>query len=387
MIDVASTAKASILARLLHGNAADSDMFARISTARRATFILAIASTKLSDIDGISAAGTNPESIRHTPARDARALMGALKDGESLPASPSGVTSPVVLTRAALSFVNHRKFIVDCGSFHRAGIGEEVLSKAPSASIDTGMAQSDQTVRQLFEAGVARAKAIAKEELVVIAECVPGGTTTALAVLLALGYPAQNLLSGSHIKPNNEAKLALAQRGLRAVATRLNLNSDELPPLFQSQPLLAVSYLGDGMQAYAAGLCQQRDSQGQLTVLAGGSQMLAVFALSQAIGQLKQSKTSTKSQLCHSLVATTKWVAADPHADTPALAAMIGAQYAATFLDFNKSRHAGLRAYEEGHVKEGVGAGAALMLAHLMGQADEATLLEVIDSHYEALIS
>ncbi len=385
MIDLTGRAKAR-LARLIHGKA-DYDMLARISAARQATFILAMAGTKLSDIDGVSAAGTNPESIRHTPARDARALMGALKDGESLPASPSGVTSPVVLTRAALSFINHRKFIVDCGSFHRADIGEEVLIKDPSASIETGLAQSDQTVRQLFEGGVARAKALAKEELVVIAECVPGGTTTALAVLLALGFPAQNLLSGSHIKPNNEAKLALAQRGLRAVAARLKLNLDELPSLFQSQPLLAVSSLGDGMQAYAAGLCRQRDSQGQLTVLAGGSQMLAVFALSQAIGQLEQSKTSTKSKLCHSLVATTKWVAADPHADTPALAAMIDAHYAASFLDLSKSRHAGLRAYEEGHVKEGVGAGAAMMLAHLMGQADEATLLEVIDSYYEALIS
>lgn len=384
MIDLTSRAKAR-LARLIHGKA-DPDMLARISAARRATFILAMAGTKLSDIDGVSAAGTNPESIRHTPARDARALMGALKDGESLPASPSGVTSPVVLTRAALSLINHRKFIVDCGSFHQAGIDEEVLSKTPSASIEAGLAQSDEIVRQLFEAGVARAKALAQEELVIIAECVPGGTTTALAVLLALGFPAQNLLSGSHIKPNNEAKLALAQRGLRAVATRLDLNLDELPPLFQSQPLLAVSSLGDGMQAYAAGLCRQRDSQGQLTVLAGGSQMLAVFALSQAIGQLHH-KTSTKSRLSHSLVVTTKWVAADPHADTPALAAMIGAHYAASFPDFSKSRHAGLRAYEEGHVKEGVGAGAAMMLAHLMGQADEATLLEVIDSYYEALIS
>jgi len=78
-------------------------------------------------------------------------------------------------------------------------------------------------------------------------------------------------------------------------------------------------------------------------------------------------------------------VARDTTADTAALAQLLGAPYVASGLSLSKSQHSGLRAYEEGHVKEGVGAGAALLLASVMAMIDEQTLLTTIDSFYSVL--
>lgn len=364
------TASKSLVAMVHTPQPQDRLLLESIKQSRRATFILALGGTEVSDIAGMSAAGADASAIRHTPARDARALMGALRAGETLPVSPAGVTSPVVLTRAALSFCSHSKLIVDCGSFLPADTGEEILA-GPARSLESGQAQSLETVENLFRAGQRRAHKLEQEELVVLAECVPGGTTTALAVLLALGFPAENLLSGSHPRPNHESKLSLVKKGLSAASQHLNKPRQYL----ERHPLLAVAALGDPMQAYAMGFTTERSKQGKLTVLGGGSQMLAVYALCSRL----------QGGLSHTLVTTTKWVAEDPHGDTKALAALIGAPYAASFPNFVSSRHPGLKAYEAGNVKEGVGAGAAMALAHLMMGVDEATLLHVIDSYYEAL--
>ena len=107
------------------------------------------------------------------------------------------------------------------------GKSNKKLGKGPAESIENGAALSQEIVNELFQAGKDWAVNLANEELVVLAECVPGGTTTALAVLLALGIPAQNLLSGSlpgaNLNFSNQAKIKLTLDGIEAAAKRLNI--------------------------------------------------------------------------------------------------------------------------------------------------------------------
>lgn len=141
------------------------------------------------------------------------------------------------------------------------------------------------------------------------------------------------------------------------------------------------------MQAFAVGFVSQRNSHAgnnntsnnNITILGGGSQMLAVYALA------NQLASNQAQQLNNIMVATTKWVAQDKFAQTAKLARLVDAPFVASHFALTESGHAGLRAYEEGHVKEGVGAGATILLANLLARIDEPTILQTIDSFYTAL--
>ena len=93
------------------------------------------------------------------------------------------------------------------------------------------------------------------------------------------------------------------------------------------------------------------------------------------------------------VLATTRWVSADPTADLSGLASAIEPQfggfeiaYLAANLDFSASRYAPLRLYEQGYVKEGVGAGAAALAVLLKGPYHAADLLLPIEQVYTDLV-
>jgi NaMN:DMB phosphoribosyltransferase len=115
-------------------------------------------------------------------------------------------------------------------------------------------------------------------------------------------------------------------------------------------------------------------------LLAGGSQMLAVAALLAAL--------DGPEQLAQVAVGTTRWVVADPAADVAGLAADIASDLAliGANLDFSRSRHPALHAYERGLVKEGVGAGGACIAATLATGASGADLQAAIDATYDLLL-
>ncbi len=352
----------------------------RIGQCRRIHFVLALAGTAVSDIENISAAGATAEARRLTPALDADALVSASCNGK-IPKSPSGIASPVVLARAALSLIPHKTTIVDCGVFvsptvsHIKAGAQPGRTLAAAANVD---ALSGDETKLLFQAGLSFAEKLSSEEIVVLAECVPGGTTTAQAIFHALGYDAENLLSSSLVESNHGQRIALAKIAVANASTRRHLNG-ESSEYFKADPLDAIAAVGDPMQAFAVGLVTARSSQKLITVLAGGSQMLAVYALASRMA------AKQNHDFGDTLVATTKWVARDTTADTASLAALVAAPFVASNLSLEKSSHPGLRAYEEGHVKEGVGAGAAMLLASIMALIDEKTLLTTIDSFYSAL--
>jgi NaMN:DMB phosphoribosyltransferase len=79
-------------------------------------------------------------------------------------------------------------------------------------------------------------------------------------------------------------------------------------------------------------------------------------------------------------VGTTRWVAEDPTGDTVGLAAVLEVPLLATSLSFANSRHTQLQVYEQGYVKEGVGAGGCAIAAHLFANWTQFELLEAIES-------
>ena len=118
-------------------------------------------------------------------------------------------------------------------------------------------------------------------------------------------------------------------------------------------------------------------------LLAGGTQMLAVYALARAITQTH----ALPWNLEQIIVGTTRWVAEDASGDTVGLARDLGSvPLIATQLSFATSRHLQLQAYEQGYVKEGVGAGGCAIAAHLSqnwGQIELLAAIEALADRYQ----
>ena len=111
-------------------------------------------------------------------------------------------------------------------------------------------------------------------------------------------------------------------------------------------------------------------------LLAGGTQMLAVAALIQAIA-VHQNLTINTDQI---IVGTTAWVAGDRSGDTVALAQLIPQiPLISTNLSFANSQYLQLQVYEQGFVKEGVGAGGLAIAASLYQNWDQVEMLDSIE--------
>lgn len=337
-------------------------------------FVLALGGTETSDVPGVSAAGATPEMRRLTPAVDAEVLMlGRPVSAQTIPVSPIGIVSPVVITRAALQFLTCRPLVVDCGSFHPPRVESVRLAASPARCVSSGQALPLPHVQFLFGKGLELGGRLAAEnDYLVLAECVPGGTTTALGVLTALGYEVDGLLSSSLPEADHALRAELVRRGLERAGslTRSGL-----------EPLASVAACGDPMQPVVAGIALAAAARIPV-ILAGGSQMMAVWVLMNALS----GHIGIEASRLSAAVITTKWVAFDRSASLLRLAARVHAPLAAVCPDFRQSRHQGLRAYENGHVKEGVGAGGTLAAAHLIGTAAPESLMAAIDVMYDELV-
>jgi uncharacterized protein (TIGR00303 family) len=239
---------------------------------------------------------------------------------------------------------------------------------------DVRLARAVPNAAELLDVGLVLGREQASgAAYLVIGESVPGGTTTALALLLALGYAAGGRVSGS--MPGNAHALKARVTSTALAAARLQ------PGDGRAAPLAAVAALGDPMQPLVAGMALGAASVGCDVLLAGGSQMLAVAALIEAL--------HGPAALERAAVGTTRWIVEDPAADIPGLAADISADLPvlAANLDFSASRHAGLRSYERFLVKEGVGAGGACIAALLATTASIDHLEALIDATYDRLVA
>lgn len=323
-------------------------------------------------IPRISAAGATPEDRKYTAIADAEFLIKGIKSDYQYPLPPlkKGV-SPVFITRAIVESLNIPIYLFNAGLVYPPPIPHIDLGGIAANCLTTGKALPLTTIRHLFQQGLHWGEKLAinaPNSYLIISECVVGGTTTALAILTGLGIDATGKVNSSYPQCNHQQKSSIVRTGLTQAGF--------YPILQPIDPFSLVGAVGDPMQIVAAGMAIAASRQTGV-LLAGGTQMLAVYALIKAIIHDYQESANLEKIV----VGTTRWVAEDPTGDTVGLAQGIGeVSLLATKLSFLTSECPQLRIYEEGYVKEGVGAGGCAIAASLSYGWTQEQLLEAIES-------
>lgn len=306
--------------------------------------VLVAGTTRTAEIEGLSAAGADPAVMAHTPSADAEIVAyGRPVRAPVVPVSPAGTPTPAVVTRAVREELDVPLTVVDGGLAKPTAAGTVTVGARPGADIRER--DPVPTAPGAFAAARQFGRAI-PEDAVFVAETIPGGTTTALGVLTALGEPA----SVSSSLPENpiERKHDVVAAGLDA--------SDLARGGAAGDPERAVRRMGDPVLATAAGFALGARESGTAVTLAGGTQMFAVAAL---LGHAGADGTLSLS--------TTSFVAGDPSANVDALAAELGVEVTVTDPGFEALDHPAAEGYLAGEAKEGVGMGGALALADRAG--------------------
>jgi uncharacterized protein (TIGR00303 family) len=317
----------------------------------RPVFAIILANTLLSTVPGVSGAGMSPEKTVLTPILDSELIThGAIRSRKWRPNTPTGCPTPAVITRAMMALLGREPLFINAGLTTRPVVPCLDVYGEPGRDPRDGDAVP--RARELFARGGQVGRFLSQcSDLLMLGECVPGGTTTALCVLRGLGIPAS--VSSSFV--NNpvalkEAICARVQERIRADEGKGIRAGDA------ADPLDVIRIGGDPMLAVAAGMAASFAGR---VILAGGTQMLAVAAVLRELGRKVPP------------IVTTVYVRDDPSAGFAATAEMIGARVYYVDPDFAGIGHAGLSRYCVGEVKEGIGAGGAMFLARIMGKSEE----------------
>ncbi|MFN8522022.1 MAG: TIGR00303 family protein [Chloroflexota bacterium] len=354
--------------------------FAASIRGREPRFVFVLGHTETSELEGISAAGVSRELRKFTPAADAEVLLtGRPVCLTDVPSNPNGAPGPAIITRGALRGAGIPAEVVDAGTSVRPAVPARRLSDSFGACITTGRAVPHAT--ELFHRGLAEGERLAAlagdAGALVVGESVPGGTTTALALLVGLGIDAWGRVSSSMAANAHDLK----QRVVRTALAAAGLDRDESPPPAERDPLAVAAAVGDPMQPVVAGIVL--GVAGRVPVLlAGGTQMTGVLALAAAVATRRGDALDWRKIA----IGTTCWVARDRTADIAWLASQIGpVPVLASDLWLGDSTRPGLREYEAFSVKEGVGAGGACLAASLARGASREQLTRWIEQAYDDL--
>lgn len=352
-------------------------------------FACVLGFTETGLIPGISAAGATPQDRHYTAIADAEFLWNGPRPHPRYPLPPLHAgASPVLISHAVTRAQAIPVFLFNAGLPIPPPVPHIDLGGTPARCLSHAHALDRAIIDHLFTQGLAWGEWLANQSsYVILAECVVGGTTTALSVLTGLGWDAVGKVNSSHPTCNHRQKQEIVEAGLRQLAFEMALplkSTSEQYPDWKLQfsaldPLLLVAGVGDPMQITVAGMTIAASRRCGV-LLAGGTQMLAVFALIQAI--VRYYKTPWRPERV--VVGTTRWVAEDPTGDTVGLANLIQTPLIATQLSFATSRYSQLRAYEQGYVKEGVGAGGCAITAHLYRGWGQMELLQAIEAVADA---
>lgn len=310
---------------------------------RNPVFCAILANTVLSTVPGVSGAGPSAEKTLLTPVLDAELITnGSITSLPVKPNTPSGCPTPATITRAMVDLCKLQPVFINAGLKNTPTV--PCFDTYGSIGQDPRYGNAVPNAEDLFNRGKVIGRFLSvSNDLLVLGECVPGGTTTALCVLRALGYPAS--VSSSFI--NNP--LPIKEEICRAALERLR--NDRV-----TAPLDVIKYTGDPMMPVAAGIVHSY--KGDL-LLAGGTQMLAIAALLKSLGIRVPG------------IVTTSYVRDDVSANVASLSILIGAAMYYVDPGFGELGHKDLARYCNGEVKEGSGAGGAMCLANLMGHTPD----------------
>ncbi|MCL2115375.1 MAG: TIGR00303 family protein [Methanobrevibacter sp.] len=331
-------------------------------------FICTIATTATARIPNISGAGLNSELMEYTPAGDVELIVhGEVRCCDVPPQTTMDGTStptPAMITKAVLELTNASYLVANAGSLIKPDVPYIQINEKHGEDIRTGKAVKNP--KKIFENSKLIAQNLSKNnDYLVIGESIPAGTTTALGVLTALGYDADFKVSGSTPKNPHNLKKDVVMEGIANANLKNHIqdnNEDNNEVNSENKnnkidPFKAVEALGDPMIPTVSGMVMGSKVP---VILAGGTQMTAVCAFIKAI--------DSKFDFSNICIATTKFVAKDPTSDIFNIAKQIGKiNIHVVNPYFEKSSIQGLKNYIKGYVKEGVGAGGAMLMALLLG--------------------
>jgi uncharacterized protein (TIGR00303 family) len=335
-------------------------------------FIATIATTETGKIPGVSAAGQNPDFTDFTPPADAELLLlGKCKSIQGVPITPDGIPTPGLISLSALKLADIPVVIANAGCKVKPQVPFIDLGGNSGRDIRTG--SSVDNVEEVVERAKIAGEQFAKtSDYLVIGESIPGGTTTALGLLSALGVNAEGKVSSTlPLNPHN-LKTDVVQAGLKAAGEKFGSLNDN--------PIKAVNCVGDPMMPALAGLVIGAANHVPV-LMAGGTQMTAVLALINALNP---------EVLCNVAIGTTRWVISDATSDIRGIVNQFcDVPILAADLNFGGSKFPGLQIYETGLVKEGVGAGGASIAAMVKmgGAVNKDLLLKAIERNYSVLMS
>ncbi len=315
-----------------------------------------LGNTLLSTVPGVSGAGATPEKTLLTPVLDAELITwGAITSHPVRPDTPTGCPTPASITRAMMELCSLQPLFINAGLRHSPTV--PCLDVYGRMGDDPRFRDAVPRAQDLVLKGEVIGRFLSKSsDLLVLGECVPGGTTTALCVMRALGYEAS--VSSSFVNNPVTIKEEICRGALERI------KADAI-----TSPLDIMRYSGDPMMPVAVGIA--KTYTGEL-ILAGGTQMLAVSAVIKA----------ERRPLPY--VVTTSYVRDDPSANVQQIARQIGVEIIFVDPGFGDIGHSGLARYCIGEVKEGMGAGGAMCLAYLLGHSPDTirkTILAAVNAY------
>ena len=345
----------------MFGNKQKGLEFIRQTEQRKFAFSLVISYTATSEIPGITMAGEHPDLIKYTGPADAEFIhYGHCKSISVIPMTPDGKPTPALLTKTALEAASIPSVVINAGS--------SILPKLPF--IDMGLeygkniakepALSQEEVRKAVEYGRIIGRFLgASTDCLVVGESVPGGTTTALGVLV--GFSVNALVSSSMPRNPIDLKARIVKEGLKRLDSK--------------DPFDVVAQLGDPMIPTIAGILSTA-SEVSKVILAGGTQMAAVLCFAKKLGFDGK----------NTAVGTTSYITEDKSANfLDTVEQVLDVPILVAKLKLGQSEISGLRSYSEGFVKEGAGAGGASIACMLKTGIDSEKLLSLTEKEYRRI--
>ncbi|AFS80200.1 hypothetical protein NKOR_01470 [Candidatus Nitrosopumilus koreensis AR1] len=347
----------------LSGNVNLAQTFIDSVKSGRTLFSFVISYTETSEIPGITFAGADKDSIQFTPPADAEYLhYGYCKTIDKIPMTPDGKPTPGLLTKTALESASISHLTINAGSkiVPKLPFIESGLPFGKNISIQDAM--TDSIVSHAVEYGQILGRSLASlTDCLVIGECIPGGTTTALALLKAFDYDAK--VSSSI--PDNPVEL------------KNRIVTSALERIDSDHPYSIVAKVGDPMIPFVAGMLSSASSISKV-MLAGGTQMAAVLAFASKIGFNEE----------NTAIGTTSYITNDKTANFKELVQNI-ADIPIISVDpgMKNSKFSGLKAFSEGFAKEGVGAGGSIISSMLKTGNNSEKFLDLVEKEYQRLFT
>lgn len=333
------------------------ELLEKLQNATDPVFLLTIGTTDTSLIPEISGAGASPELTLYTPASDAEFMVtGSVQctdEAAETVVGDAAAPTPARLTKASLEVANIPFSIINAGSKIKPSVECVNLGKDYGRDIRTGKGVLNPL--EIFENAKELGSELSKRhEIIIIGESIAAGTTTALGVLKALGYEANEKVSGSMPHNPHDLKLNTVNEGLANAG--INPDEDDV------DGLQAIGAVGDPTIPAIAGVVLGSDIP---VIMAGGTQMAATCAVIKSI--------QPNFDFSRINLATTVFVAGDETADLFGILNQIDGSITVNVVDpkFEESAHEGLKNYLKGFVKEGAGAGGAMFTALARGASLE----------------